>query len=304
MSLMPVSTTRQWFLLLGVALSFAVVTDSRAQQQLDLQTLDQRLQRIERILDNRVLLNMVQQLEDMKHEVRQLRGEIESQNHELESMNRRQRDLYLDTDRRLQAMEGGAGGALSGFTLDDLDADDPLLADELAADELLATDDAQLTDEELADSAEQTTPPIAQAPAADEGVIRDEPKEGEKEDYRRAYDILMSGNNQVAVGAFGEFLQQYPRGPYSDNAWYWQGEAKYLARQFDEAIACYDTVIDKFPKSNKVPDARLKKAYALYEKGEFQRAKKDLGAVAYEFRGQSVARLAQKRLEQMAAEGH
>ncbi len=79
---------------------------------------DQRLERIERVMDNNSLLELVQQVESLQTEVRQLRGEIERTAHDVESATGRQRDLYLDIDDRLQKLErggaipndGGVGG--------------------------------------------------------------------------------------------------------------------------------------------------------------------------------------------------
>ena len=78
-------------------------------QELTAQGINQRLLRLERVLDNSVLIDMVQRMESLQSEVRQLRGELEQKTNELESMRERQRKLYLDTDNRLQALESGGG---------------------------------------------------------------------------------------------------------------------------------------------------------------------------------------------------
>jgi len=74
-------------------------------QELTAQGLNQRIIRLERVLDNSVLIDMVQRIEALQTEVRQLRGELEQKTNSLESMRERQRKLYLDTDGRLQALE-------------------------------------------------------------------------------------------------------------------------------------------------------------------------------------------------------
>ena len=74
----------------------------------------ERLDRIERQLEGRGLIDLLNQLEKLQGDVQQLRGEIEVQNHQLEEMQRRQKDLYLDIDRRLRQLEpeqpAGAAG--------------------------------------------------------------------------------------------------------------------------------------------------------------------------------------------------
>ncbi len=68
---------------------------------------DQRLERIERVMDNDSLLELIQQVDSLQNEVRQLRGEMESMAHDVDGATGRQRDLYVDVDNRLQKLERG-----------------------------------------------------------------------------------------------------------------------------------------------------------------------------------------------------
>ena len=111
--------------------------------------------------------------------------------------------------------------------------------------------------------------------------------------------MLILGRNNEAIQQFEQFLQQYPRGIYSDNAHYWLGEANYVERRFDEAIDRFNVVIFQFPGSRKVPDARLRKGFSLYELQRFSESREELSAVEREYRGRSIAALARRRLEQM-----
>ena len=249
--------------------------------------LNQRLQRIERILDNQVLLDLLQRIESMQAEVRQLRGEIENLDYEMRSMSKRQRDLYLDTDRRLQAIESGSGGGLS---LDDL------AASELGLDTMEGLDDtAESVDTAESDSATLT--------GENTVAVRSEPAPGEKDEYTKAYEILMAGNNEQAIQSLTTFLDTYPTGPFSDNAWYWRGEANYVSRKFEDALTSFYKVINEFSDSPKVPDAKLKVAYTLYEQNRFDEARRELQSLVNAFPDSSAARLAQKRLQAMTAEG-
>lgn len=69
--------------------------------------LEARLEQLERRTNSAQMLEMMQRVETMHAELRELRGATEQRGHELESLNRRQRELYLDLDRRLQALETG-----------------------------------------------------------------------------------------------------------------------------------------------------------------------------------------------------
>ena len=247
-------------------------------QELTAQGLNQRIIRLERVLDNSVLIDMVQRIEALQTEVRQLRGELEQKTNSLESMRERQRKLYLDTDGRLQALENGGGSNLDSLEgLDDLD-------------DLEGLDEISLDNEATA-PVEQV---IAQVPAQPSSSDRQE-----KLDYQNAYDLLIMGRNREAIGEFDNFLSQYPDGTYTDNAHYWLGEANYVERRFDEAIDRFNVVIFQFPGSRKVPDARLRKGFALFELQRYPEARQELSAVEAEYRGRSIAALARRRIEQM-----
>ncbi len=72
---------------------------------------EQRLQRLERMVDNRILFDLLQRMDTMDAEIRELRGENERLSYELQSFRKRQDSLYQDTDSRLQRFEGGGVGA-------------------------------------------------------------------------------------------------------------------------------------------------------------------------------------------------
>lgn len=57
---------------------------------------------------NRGQLELANQNEMLRSEVANLRGQVEVLTHELESLKQRQRDFYVDLDKRIQRLEGGA----------------------------------------------------------------------------------------------------------------------------------------------------------------------------------------------------
>ena len=90
---------------------------------------------------------------------------------------------------------------------------------------------------------------------------------GEKSEYDTALAVLREGRYQEAGEAFRKFLADHPRSIYADNAGYWLGEAYYVTREFDRAQGAFQSVVDKYPQSAKVPGSRLKLAYIYYEIG-------------------------------------
>ena len=65
--------------------------------------LSQRVDRLERIIQGQGLVSLLGRVDQLQNEVQRLNGDNESLRHELELMQRRQRELYLDIDQRLQA---------------------------------------------------------------------------------------------------------------------------------------------------------------------------------------------------------
>jgi tol-pal system protein YbgF len=73
--------------------------------------LDTRVTRLERLMESQTLVEMLTRIESLQQEVQQLRGMAEAQGHAIDALQRRQRDLYLDMDRRLSRLEQAAGSA-------------------------------------------------------------------------------------------------------------------------------------------------------------------------------------------------
>jgi len=57
--------------------------------------------------DPEQMMNLVLQVQELQEEVRQLRGQLEEQGYELENLKNRQRDQYVDLDRRLGEQRAG-----------------------------------------------------------------------------------------------------------------------------------------------------------------------------------------------------
>jgi tol-pal system protein YbgF len=128
--------------------------------------------------------------------------------------------------------------------------------------------------------------------------------DGDKGAYQAAFDLLKAGQYDRAIAGFQDFLTKYPNSALADNAQYWLGEAYYVNKQYQESLAAFQRVADKFPGSRKLPDALLKIGYCDYELKEYSAARGALEQVAAKFPDQPAARLAQQRLEKMAAEKH
>ena len=252
-------------------------------------SLESRLQRIENLLESQSLLDLLHQVQRLQREVQQLRGEVEQQVHGLNEVKRRQRDLYLDIDRRLRQLEAGAvvqpPGPGAGV----------ITSPPLGTSPGAATDTAPVSPPA---AGLQVGPTATPDPAA--GVVVD-PAQTRKE-YQKAFNLLKEGRYQRAIDAFAAFLAVYADSEYADNARYWLGEAHYVMRQFKPAIDEFQRLVTNHPNSPKLTHAMLKIGYILHEMGEKEQAKKVLTDLKRRFPGTTAARLAEERLQRMRLE--
>lgn len=68
-------------------------------------TLDQRVTKLEAVLENRTLEEFAARIDALQQEMQRLQGDAETVNHNIEDLKRKQRELYLDLDHRLRTLE-------------------------------------------------------------------------------------------------------------------------------------------------------------------------------------------------------
>lgn len=236
-------------------------------------------------LEMRRMVDLLERLDRMEREVRQLRGDLEVEAHDVKELKQRQRELYLDVDRRLRALE--VGGTRSGAGGSPAPAPAPNQGPAASPSVMPSQGQAQ-------------TPPSqssAPAPAA-------MPSPQERSAYEQAFNLLKDGRYPQAIRAFDSFLKAYPRSQYAGNAQYWLGEAHYVSRNFKQAAVAFGKVVSNYSDSPKVPDAMLKLGYTEYELDQWQQARATLQNVTKRYPNSTAAQLAQTRLQRMRKEGH
>ncbi len=117
--------------------------------------------------------------------------------------------------------------------------------------------------------------------------------------YLSAFNALKQGDYDGAVAGFQRFVQQYPETSYSDNAWYWLGEARYVQRDYAGALTALQTVANRFATSDKMPAALYKIGVVQDEQGETDNARATLNRVIDLHPDTDAARLARERLQAM-----
>ena len=118
-----------------------------------------------------------------------------------------------------------------------------------------------------------------------------------KEEHPRVTTLFGGANFDSVMGL--EYLRVFPGTEQADNAVYWIGEAYYRQRRFRQAIAQFDEVLNRYPRSDKLPSAALKKGYAHLELGERSQGLVQLQYVEREYPNSDEANLARERLREI-----
>lgn len=239
-------------------------------------SVQERIGKLERSTSTEVMLELLQKVEQLQAENAELRGEVEEQRNAVERLRKRQRDLYLDMDRRLNDVQMSSQST-------------PQFAEGAA--EISAASAATATTIVTESAAPEPKPVTKVDPAK------------ERAEYEKAFNYLREGRHNDSVAAFKTYLKKSPSGRYADNAQYWIGEAHYVTRKFEQALGDFQKVLDDYPSSNKVPDASLKLGYTYYELKKYGKARKVLAKVAKQFPTTKAASLAEKRLLSMSKDG-
>ncbi len=225
------------------------------------------------------LFEMMGRLEQLQAEVQQLTGKVEEQANLIAEMKKSQNTMYSDFDERMQNLEKKAEG-------------------------VKLTSAESVPVQEVQPEAKAAEPPVA-TPAATPEVNKPLPAQkqdavpasgDEKQQYQQAYEALRNGHTAQAIAEFNALLSKNSKNEFANNAQYWLGEAYRVNQDIDSARKAFNSVIENYPGSSKVPDALLKLGYIEVEQKNPVKAREYLTRVTTDFPGSTAARLASKKL--------
>ncbi len=270
------------------------------------QSLEQRVAKMERILDSGTLIKLLQSVEELKAEVRELRGQLEQQQYSLSQMSDRQRELYLDVDRRLQRVEtaGVAAGSAVAGTVTTGPGTAPSttvgsapvspVTGSVGSVSGAASGGTAAVGVAAAGTSTQASSPQPVATSVD--PVK------EQQAYQTAFNLLKAGRYDQAAKSFQQFLVDYPSSKFADNAQYWLGESYYVTRNFDGAMREFEKLVKQHPDSQKLTHALLKVGYIHDELGQKDKAREVLTDLTKNYPNSTAAGLASKRLERMRSQ--
>ena len=225
-----------------------------------------RLTRIDESLKSLSATNpaveLVQQLEMLRQELKQMRGQMEVLGNEVQLAAKRQRDMYVDLDTRLKRFEQSPGVAGAA----------------------------------PASAATGAPPAPATAAGAPPAPVAGAPQPGEANAYETAQGQRRIGNYQGAIAAFQNFIAQYPRSQLAPRAQYWIGDSYYNLRDYKNAIASQQKLIAAYPDSSTIPDALLNIASCQLELGDAAGGKRTMDGLVTRYPTTEAAEKARRRL--------
>jgi tol-pal system protein YbgF len=109
-----------------------------------------------------------------------------------------------------------------------------------------------------------------------------------------------AGEKPVARELYQEYARRWPADPRSADAWFRVGELQYGAQHYREAILAYGKVAEGFPRSDKVPDAKLRAGESMVALGLPDDARAIFEEVVKQYPKTTAAKKARKRLAEIA----
>ncbi len=228
------------------------------------------------------VFEMMRRLEQLQAEVQQLTGKIEEQAYLIGELKKSQSTMYSDFDGRMQNLEKKTEGVK------------PSAAESPSMQEGSVEPPAKAAEPPVAAPAATPAPAAKQAPGQKQDVVQ--ASGDEKQQYQQAYEALRNGHTAQAIAEFNALLGKNPKGEYANNAQYWLGEAYRVNQDTDSARKAFNSVIENYPGSSKVPDALLKLGTIEAEQKNAVKAREYLTRVTVDFPSSTAARLAAKKL--------
>ncbi|MBT3371453.1 MAG: tol-pal system protein YbgF [Rhodospirillaceae bacterium] len=263
-----------WLAPVCIALMLIAPTPGAAQNA-DIQTLTQRIERLQRDLrelqkdyyrgqksrapgaateaDKAVapggassggqLANAEIRMSNLETEMRLLTGQLEEVRHGIQTVLQRLDGLVKDVDFRLTEIERGRTGTKT------MPSSPPSNG---AA--------GPNTDDKADNRADNEAAGQVAANAPPPSVL---PKGTPMERYNYAYSLLLKVRLDEAEAAFQEFLAKHGDDKLAGNAQFWLGQTYFTQERYSDAARTFLAGIDRYPKSNKAPDTWLKLGITL-----------------------------------------
>ena len=261
-------------------------------------TTEERVERLERLINSQGLVDILLRLEGLQKDVQNIQGDNEVQMHKLDEIRKRQRELYIDIDRRLLQLERKQTSR-APVAVDKSSASSGAAATAAASAKIAAGGTGNGARVTGTVTGGKPTGSTRTAVPAKGDVATTQKQETEQEAYQKAFNLLRELRYDKAGLAFRDFIEKYPEGRYAHIAQYWLAEASYAQRDFKTAISDYQNLIDNYAGSPKRAEAMLKIGYSYYELKDYPKAQAMLEQLLASYPSTTEAGQAQNLLQKI-----
>lgn len=227
------------------------------------------------------LSEMYFMVEQLKREVSELRSLVEEQNYRLEGFQEASKRRYTDLDQRLLTLsksgvsQTGSAGQVNTVQASTSQANSGVQPPVKSTTVIVPVQNGA--------SVQNTGPVKNKVPPA---------TEEEKKRYAQAYALVKERKFEESVDALHTFIEDYPNGELTGNAYYWLGEVYLVLPQLEQAKQSFLILISTFPDHRKLPDAIFKLAVAYDRLLDPVNSEKYLKKVQGDFPNSTAAKLA------------
>lgn len=222
-----------------------------------------------------------------QQEFARVQGAVEELRYKLEQLEKRQRDLYLDLDRRLREQSVQLPPAGTGV---------PAAAG--APPVSPAVPLGSVSSGTPVSSSPAVPPSVAPAVASAASPLAPATAERAAALFAQALKALQGQQAQAALRDFEAFLAQYPNEARKTEAHFWAGTAALQLKQFEKARQHFARVVFDQPRHELAPDAMLGLANALQGLGDKQGARDMLSRLVERYPNTPAGKIARERLGQ------
>lgn len=221
------------------------------------QSLDKRVQSLEALINGKGLLDMQNQLEQIRQDVAQLKGDLEVVTHQLEDMRTKQNTAYTDLDTRVRKLETGAPAATGG----------------------------------------QASLPSSNGANGNGSDAKADVSQQESSAFAEAESLNQAGKYKEAFNAYDSFLKTYSGSKLAPDALYGMGYVQFALKSYKSSAATQQKFLESYASHPLAPNAMLNLANSQIQLGQIPAAKKTLKELIAAYPSAEVTPSAQKRLK-------
>jgi tol-pal system protein YbgF len=263
------------------------------------QTLEERVERLERKANNPILVQMSRKLGQQQTQIQEIRNQLDLLEHRINELKDTQTLRYQDNEARiselettLKALQKQAGSLVSADVLNDGGSETASDSVSSNAESGSSKDASDKTSPAESGRGEKTEKPTEKnKPDVDQKKL--------KQAYDDAFALLRESRYEQAVTAFKAFTKDHPDHPLSANAAYWQGEALSVLGNKAEALRAFEYSFETFPQSSKAADAMLRSGDTLDNLDQKEAAQERYQSLIETYPDTRSAEKAQSRLKAM-----